>query len=151
MLFFPATERMSLTCRQRLVLNMWCSRKHTKIYEDVAWGNSLISKQEQCLWRELWVKIPSELKALMICTPGSWVRIHYAFILELLSYRTEASNHLFGTLNGGVSSPYQVAVTDGRQCWEQNVGLHWQKCELSLVFLAVVGTEQPLGRMWFPS
>lgn len=28
----------------------------------------------------------------------------------------KASNHFFGTLNEGLSSPYQAAVTDGMQC-----------------------------------
>jgi len=74
--------------------------------------------------------------------------MHYAFILKLLSFRTKASNHFFGAVNGGVGSPYQFAVTDGTQCWEQNIGPHRQNCELSLVFSVVNGTEQPLGSMW---
>lgn len=61
----------------------------------------------------------------------------------------KASNHFFGTLNEGVSSPYQAAVTNGMQCWEQNVGLHWQNCELSITFLTVDETVQSLGRLWY--
>lgn len=41
--------------------------------------------------------------------------------------------------------------TDNVQGWEQNIGQHWQNCELCLVFLALVGLEQPQGRIWFSS
>lgn len=151
LLLFFFWNWMSITCRQRfLSISKWWSRKHTKIYVVVAWGNSLILMQQQCSWRELQEKIPSKLKALVIFIPGIWVRTHYAFVLKLFSLLTKARNH-FGTLNGGVSSPGHVAVTGNMQCWEQNVGQLWQNCDLSLVFLALAASEQPQGRMWFSS